>query len=334
MSEIVAFVNKQNLSLDLKEAQRVLTEEADALLKLSASLDGTFLEIINLIHSISGRVVVTGMGKSGLIARKIAATLASTGTPATFVHPAEASHGDLGMIAEGDVVLALSNSGETEELSSILHYSKRFAIPVVAITQGAESTLARSADFVLLLPRLKEACPIQLAPTTSTTMMVALGDALALSLLQKKGFSQNDFGILHPGGQLGRKLLYVSAIMRPFDRLPRASLSTLMQDVILIMTAGSLGCVAIIDSDNTLAGIITDGDLRRHMQENFLALEAREVMTTNPKTIGPKTLVAEAIHIMNQQKITHLFVMADDESPLDKHHPLGLIQLHDCLRAQ
>ena len=311
---------------DLAAARRVLSAEADALNNLAEALDGEFVRAIDRLAGISGRVIVTGMGKSGHIARKIAATLASTGTPAYFVHPGEASHGDLGMIAQDDAVLALSNSGETQELTDIVAYAKRFRIPLVAITAGAESTLAESADVALVLPENGEACPMGLAPTTSTTLMLALGDAIAVALLERKNFSAEDFHKFHPRGKLGQKFLRVAELMHDGEELPLIGLEGAMSDALLVMTAKRFGCVGVVDAQGKLAGIITDGDLRRHMSGKLLEQKTAAVMTANPKTIRPQALAAEALGVMNDRNITSLFVV-------EKARPVGIIHIHDCLRA-
>lgn len=311
---------------DLESARRVLELEKDGLEALALSLDGSFTETLDLMEGMSGHVVVAGMGKSGHVARKIAATLASTGTPAFFIHPAEASHGDLGMIQEGNVILALSNSGETAELADIVAYAKRFEIPLIAITYNKSSTLAEAADVALVLPAGTEACPMGLAPTTSTTAMLALGDAIAVALLERKGFSPDEFHALHPGGKLGQRLLKVSDIMHKGDELPLVDGETAMSETLLVMTNKKFGCVGIVDGDGLLQGIITDGDLRRHMSPDLLAKDVAEVMTTEPKTIRPQALAAEALHLMNSNKITGLFVVEDG-------HPVGILHIHDCLIA-
>ncbi len=312
---------------DIASARRVLATEAEALGALAAGLGADFLKAIALLEAVPGRVAVTGMGKSGHIARKIAATLASTGCPALYVHPAEASHGDLGMITVGDAVVALSNSGETPELGDIVAYTRRFDIPLIGITSRDGSTLAAAADVALVLPPIPEACPMGLAPTTSTTMMLALGDALAVTLLERKGFSAADFKVFHPGGQLGRRLLKVGDLMHGGDRLPLVPPDTAMAEVLLVMTAKSLGCVGVVAPDGTLDGIVTDGDLRRHMSPDLLAMPAREVMTAGPKTVRPGMLAVEALRIMNTKAITSLFVVGDDG------RPVGVLHIHDCLRA-
>jgi arabinose-5-phosphate isomerase len=313
---------------DLDVARRVLRTEIAGLEALQGEIDRAFTAAVDLLARASGRVTVTGMGKSGHVARKIAATLASLGTPAQFVHPGEASHGDLGMIARaGDAVLALSNSGDTQELADVVAYTRRFRIPLVAMTRGDGSSLAEAADVTLLLPMAAEACPLGLAPTTSTTMMIALGDALAVALLERKGFSASDFKALHPGGQLGRRLLRVTDIMHAGPAVPLVACGTGMAEAILVMTAKSFGCVGIADEAGRLAGIITDGDLRRHMGDDLLRGRVDQVMNPNPKTIRPQALAAEAVGQMNALAITSLFVTDEQQ------RPLGILHIHDCLRA-
>lgn len=313
------------IAKDISSARQVLETESHALSVLAHSLDAPFAAAVDTVAGATGRVVVSGMGKSGHIARKIAATLASTGTPSFYVHPAEASHGDLGMITSGDVVLALSNSGETPELGDIIAYTRRFEIPLVAMTSHGDSTLAQAADHALILPPIPEACPMGLAPTTSTTMMLALGDALAVALLERKGFSAADFRVFHPGGQLGRKLVKVADLMHGGESIPLVREDAPMTDVLLVMTAKSLGCAGVCGDTGSLAGIITDGDLRRHMRDNLLALTAEQVMTRAPKTVPPNMLAAEALGIMNAKAITSLFVV-------DNGRPVGVLHVHDCLR--
>src|SRR6202007_2794779 len=268
---------------DLRVARRVIRAEICGLESLARTLDGAFQAAVDACAAARGRIVVTGIGKSGHIARKIAATLASTGTPAQFVHPVEASHGVLGMIGSDDAILALSNSGETSELADIVAYSRRFEIPLIAITGGARSTLAEAADIVLLLPSGAEACPMGLAPTTSATMMMTLGDALAIALLERKGFSSADFRVFHPGGRLGRRLLRVRDIMHQDDTIPLASPAARMSEAILVMSAKSFGCVGVCDADGCLVGVITDGDLRRHMGDSLLGQPVEAVMNPSPK---------------------------------------------------
>ena len=312
---------------DIEAARRVLATEIAGLTALAKSLDRGFVEAIDTLARVKGRVIVTGMGKSGHIARKIASTLASTGTPALFVHPGEASHGDLGMIAPGDAVIALSNSGDTAELDDVLAYTRRFRIPLVALTRRSESALAEAADVALVLPASAEACTLGLAPTTSTTMMLALGDAIAVALLERKGFSAEDFQALHAGGQLGLQLLRVADIMHEGAAVPLVERGTSMADTILIITAKSFGCAGVTDEAGRLIGIITDGDLRRHMGSALLAERVETVMTATPKTIRPQALAAEALGQMNAEAITTLFVVDD------AWHPLGILHIHDCLRA-
>ena len=309
-------------------ARRVLKQEAEALHAVAHQLDGAFSDAVEAIYGIKGRVVVTGMGKSGHIARKIAATLASTGTPAMFVHPGEASHGDLGMITADDAVLALSNSGEAVELDAILAYSRRFAIPLIAMTGSPDNTLARAADLALVLPREPEACPMGLAPTTSTTMMIGLGDALAVALMERRGFSEDEYRTFHPGGQIGRILLRVSDVMHGPEALPLIAPDRPMSQAILVMTRHGFGCAGVIDGEGRLVGIITDGDLRRHMGPALMDSSVSTVMTEGPKTIEPDALAAEALGIMNlsDHPFTAMFVIEDDK-------PIGIVSVHDLLRA-
>jgi len=321
---------------DLEVGRRVLETEAGALTTLAKLLDGGFTEAVACLSQVEGRVTVTGMGKSGHVARKIAATLASTGTPAQFVHPGEASHGDLGMITERDAVIALSNSGNTAELSDIITYAKRFAIPLIAMTARADSALAKASDIALILPAagqgVSEACAVTQAPTTSTTMMLALGDALAVALLERKGFSSSDFKVFHPGGSLGKRLLRVSDLMHDGDALPLCRPDTVVSEAILIMTAGHFGCVGIVDQAGRLTGIITDGDLRRHMGQNILALKAADIMTPKPRTIRANALAAEAVSFMNTSTPPFLCVFVVDEAG-SPDRPVGILHMHDCLRA-
>ena len=316
---------------DLAEGRRVLALEADALRALSDVLDDGFVRAVGLLAGVTGRVVVSGMGKSGHVARKIAATMASTGTPALFVHPAEASHGDLGMILAGDAVLALSNSGETPELADLIAHSRRFSLPLIGIIGRAESTLARAADVALVLPAAAEACPMGLAPTTSTTMQMALGDALAVALLSRRGFTASDFRVFHPGGKLGARLSRVRDLMHGAAELPLAPPDMPMEAAILAMTARRFGCLGVVGADGVLAGVITDGDLRRSLEVSggagLLARPAGEVMTKNPRAITGDALAAEALGLMNKHGITALFVV--DEA----RRPIGILHIHDLLRA-
>lgn len=311
-------------------ALKTLSFEQKGLEALAAAIGNglgePFMQAIGVIRKITGRVIVTGVGKSGHIGSKMAATLASTGTPAFFVHPAEANHGDLGMIARDDAIVAMSWSGETQELSGILRYSRRFEIPLIAITAGAASTLAREADIVLTLPKAEEACPHGLAPTTSTLMQLALSDALSVALLESRGFSASDFRTFHPGGKLGASLMHVSEIMHTGDRLPLVAVGTSMREAIMRISEKGFGCVGVIDGDGKLRGIITDGDLRRHIDSDLLSMSVDDVMTTNPKTITGDMLVASALTIVNTSSITALMVV-------DAGKPLGIVHLHDLLRV-
>ncbi|MCC7305309.1 MAG: KpsF/GutQ family sugar-phosphate isomerase [Alphaproteobacteria bacterium] len=321
-------------SPEIEAALRVLETETEGLLKLAQGIDHNFTESVQAIHAIKntahpGRLIVAGIGKSGHVARKIAATLASTGTPAYYVHPGEASHGDMGMITDKDIVLMLSNSGENSELSDLIHYTRRFGIKLIAITGNAASTLAKHSDIGLLLPAVPEACPNGLAPTTSTTMMLALGDALAVALLEKMGLTKDQYKNFHPGGKLGQRLMKVSDIMRQGNELPVAVLDERMDKVILTMTEKNMGCVIVVDKDK-VAGIITDGDLRRHMAPDLLTKSAAEIMSKNPKTIEADALAVEAVNLMTKTPghyLTSLIVTCPDKKQI------GLIRLQDCLQA-
>ncbi len=306
--------------------RRVLETEAAALAKLAGALDGRFGAAVALLARTAGRIMTTGMGKSGHVARKIAATLASTGTPAGYVHPAEARHGDLGMITRRDAVLALSNSGETAELDDVVEHTGRHGIPMIAIVGRDGSTLARRADVALVLVDAPEACPNGLAPTTSTTMAMALGDALAVALMERAGFTGTAFRLLHPGGSLAARLRTVADLMHVGDAMPLVGLTAAMSEAVVEMTARSFGCVGIVDADGRLAGIITDGDLRRHMAADLLARPVTQVMTPDPRVIAPDRLAAEALFFMTDRKITALFAVEDDR-------PVGILHSHDCLRA-
>ena len=317
----------RGIETDLAVARRVIRAEIGGLESLAAALGGTFAAAVDFCAAARGRIIVTGVGKSGHVAHKIAATLASTGTPAQFVHTGEASHGDLGMIGGEDAILALSNSGETTEFADVIAHSRRFGIPLIAVTSGVGSTLAAAADTVLLLPPVAEACPMGLAPTTSTTVMMALGDALAIALLERRGFSTADFRLFHPGGKLGRRLLRVADIMHVGDALPVISPTSRMSEAILVMTAKSFGCVGACDSDGRLLGIVTDGDLRRHMEDSLLGRAVADIMHVSPRTIGATALAAEALGLMNRTAITSLFVVDDGG------RPIGFLHMHDCLRA-
>ncbi len=311
-------------------ALRTLETEAEGIAALVAALrnglGATFAAAVERIRAARGRVIITGMGKSGHIGRKIAATLSSTGTPAFFVHPGEASHGDLGMITPDDVIMALSWSGETTELKDLIDYSRRFRIGLVAVTANLGSTLAQSADVVLMLPQAREACPHNLAPTTSSLMQLALGDALAIALLESRGFTAIDFSVLHPGGRLGTILKFVRDIMRSGDAMPLVAAGTRMSEAVVEMTAKSVGCVVIVDDTGRLLGIITDGDLRRHMSPDLLNLPVESIMTRAPKTVRPSQLASEALEMLNSSKKTQLIVV-------DAKKPVGVVHVHDLLRA-
>ena len=316
------------MSGHLDIARRVIRIEADALRQLEAGLDRNFVAAVDMILAVTGRVVVSGMGKSGHIGRKIAATLASTGTPAQFVHPAEASHGDLGMISRGDMLLVLSKSGETPEVSDIVAYSRRFGIPLVGIANQGDSTLLRQSDVALTIPSAMEACGIGLAPTSSTTMMLALGDALAITLMECREFTRADFREFHPGGTLGARLSPVRRLMHTMEALPLVSPETPMAETLVEMTKRGFGSAGVCEDEGALIGIITDGDLRRHI-DGLLDARARDVMTTDPVTVSADTLAEEAVGIMNARKITCLFVT----DPENTRKVVGLIHIHDCLRA-
>jgi arabinose-5-phosphate isomerase len=314
----------------LESALRTLEAEAGGINALTEAirngLGQSFVAAVELIRRAKGRVIVTGMGKSGHVARKIAATMASTGTPAFFVHPGEASHGDLGMITPDDVIMALSWSGETTELKDLIDYSRRFRIGLVAMTADVASTLGKSADVTLLLPQAREACPHNLAPTTSSLMQLALGDALAIGLLESRGFTAVDFGLLHPGGRLGVLLKFTRDVMQGGKSVPLAPLGTKMSTAVLEMSAKGFGCVGITNREGNLVGIITDGDLRRHMRPDLLNASVDDVMTRNPKTVRPDQLVSETLELLNSMKITALFVV-------DAGQPVGIVHIHDLLRA-
>jgi arabinose-5-phosphate isomerase len=314
----------------ITSALRALDAEGSGVEALAAALRGgleaAFVAAIDLIRAAQGRVIVTGMGKSGHIGRKIASTFASTGTPALYVHPAEASHGDLGMITDNDVILALSWSGETAELKNLTDYSQRHRIGLIAMTASADSTLAKTADVVLTLPQAREACPHNLAPTTSALMQLALGDALAIALLESRGFTAIDFGLLHPGGKLGAQLKKVSDFMHTGASVPLAPLGAAMSDALLEMTAKGFGCVGITDPRGQLVGIITDGDLRRHMRNDLLDAKVDDVMTREPKTVRPDQLISETLDLLNTMKVTALFAV-------EAGKPVGVIHVHDLLRA-
>ena len=314
----------------VQSALRTLDAEGDGIAAITAALQGelgeAFARATDLIRNAKGRLIVTGLGKSGHIGRKIAATFASTGTPAFFVHAAEAGHGDLGMITTDDVILALSWSGEQPEMKTLITYAKRFRIAVIAMTAEPDSTLSRAADIALALPKAREACPHNLAPTTSSLMLLALGDALAIALLEGRGFTSVDFGVLHPGGKLGAMLKFTRDIMHTGDTVPLKPLGTGMSDALVEMTSKGFGCVGIVDAHGAIVGIVTDGDLRRHMRPDLMTAVVDDVMTRNPKTIRGDLLASEALEILNSSKITALIVT-------DGGRPIGIVHLHDILRA-
>ena len=313
---------------DLKNAVETIDREIETLNLLKNSFDENLSRALDLLQNTKGRVIVTGMGKSGHIARKMAATFASTGTVSFFVHPGEASHGDLGMITEGDVVIAISYSGESKELSDILMYAKRYNIPLIAITRNPESALGKNSTLVLKLPDNGEACPLGLAPTSSTTATIVLGDVLAVDLMKRRGFSATDFRQRHPGGKLGAVLCKVSDIMHKGNELPLLKKDTSVQEALIIMSEKMLGCVGIVDDNGDLIGIITDGDLRRWMSPVLISEKVETVMTKNPKVISPDALIVDAVNMMNNtgRGITNLFVVEENK-------PIGLIHIHDCLKA-
>lgn len=312
----------------LNIARRVIRTEADGLMQMADGLGNEFAQAVELMLGVRGRVIVSGMGKSGHVARKIAATLASTGTPAQFVHPAEASHGDLGMLTPDDVLLMLSNSGETPELADMIAYSRRFGIPMIGVASRAESTLLKQSDVAITLPRAEEACGTGVVPTTSTTMTLALGDALAVALMEHRQFQPKDFRNFHPGGKLGAQLSRVRDLMHVGEALPLVAGTTAMGDTLLEISRKGFGVVGVTDAQGLLTGIITDGDLRRHM-DGLLSLTADAVMTRNPRTIAPDALAESAVGVMNDRKITCLFVI-DPNAP---GRAMGLLHIHDCLRV-
>jgi arabinose-5-phosphate isomerase len=320
---------KPEREASIASALRTVRTEQAGVAALADALEngvaGPFAEAVELLSQINGRVIVTGVGKSGHIGSKIAATLASTGTPAFFVHPSEANHGDLGMIARDDAIVAISWSGETAELKGIIAYSRRFLIPLIAVTAGHASALARQADVVLSLPRAVEACPHGLAPTTSTLLQLVVGDALAIALLEARGFTPDHFRTFHPGGQLGANLTQVREIMHTGDELPLVRLGSGMQEAVREISRKGFGCVGVVAADGALEGVITDGDIRRHLGGNVLAMTVEEVMTKEPKSVRPETLVASALQTINSSSITSLMVVEDGRT-------IGLVHLHDLLR--
>ena len=313
---------------DIHVARQTIDREIEALKTMENSLDDTLGKVLDILQNTRGRVIVTGMGKSGHIGNKIAATMASTGTPAFFLHPSEASHGDLGMVTKDDSVIAISNSGESKELLDILTYCRRFSIPLIAITKNPDSSLGRNSDLILRLPDNKEACPLGLAPMSSTTATLVMGDILAAALMVRKGFTEEDFKLRHPGGKLGSILRHVSDIMHTGDEMPLISKDAIMQDALITMSEKMLGCVGIVDDNGDLIGMITDGDLRRWMSPNLISEKVSKVMTKNPRTITKDILIAEAVNIMNTtgNGITNVFVVENKK-------PIGIVHIHDCLKA-
>ena len=316
-----AAIQQSQMESDRLSAIKTIDSEIRAIEELKKSLDAESLtKALDFMQNSTGRIIITGMGKSGHIGKKIAASLASTGTPSFFVHPAEASHGDLGMLTDDDVVIAISNSGESRELIDILNYCKRFGIKLIAITKNQDSSLGKAGDVVLLLPNNGEACPLGLAPTSSTTATLVLGDILTIRMIERKGFSKEDFNDRHPGGKLGSILKRVSDLMHTGQDMPLLDENANMQAVLLEMTSKRLGCVGFVNS----AGILTDGDLRRCLSAQILSEKAADLMTRNPKTIAPEAMTAEALKIMHDKKITNLFVV-------DNLKPVGVIHIHDLL---
>jgi arabinose-5-phosphate isomerase len=319
-------MNKFDNDKIISIGQKVLEIEAAALSQMARELSTEFAEAVRLIHDCRGRVILSGMGKSGHIGRKIAATLASTGTPAYFVHPAEASHGDLGMITKDDICIVISNSGETSELSDVIAHTKRFQIPMIGIASRAQSTLLKAADIALVLPNAPEACSIGMAPTTSTTLALALGDALAVAVMEMRGFKKEHFKTFHPGGKLGAQLLKVESLMHSGDELPLISPNTVMIDTIMTMNEKMFGLVGLVDESGTLCGIITDGDLRRNL-DGLLQKTAADIGMHMPRTVSKDILAIEALSLMNNSKISAVFVIDENTKPI------GLLHIHDCLRA-
>ena len=315
-------MNKQQI---ISEAKRVLKVELKSIKTLSSSFNNTFYKIVSLIFKTKGRVIVAGIGKSGHIANKIAATFSSTGTPAQFVHPAEASHGDLGSITQNDCILIFSNSGQTEELNDIINYAKRFDVPLLSISSNKNSFLSKKSDHALTFKKPIEACPLNLAPSSSTTMSLIIGDAIAIVLLKMRGFKKHNFGNFHPKGNLGKDLVQISEIMHGKSKLPLVDENDLMSKVLIVMTEKSFGCVGVTNKKNCLIGIITDGDLRRNMNNAIVNKKTKMIMTANPKFISRDTLVGEALNLMNKKKITSLFVCNNTK-------PIGIVHIHDLLR--
>ena len=314
----------------LKLSKNIIQEEAKALLLLSKSLDANYKKVLNFLSKTNGNIILSGVGKSGHIARKIASTLTSTGTPAYFMHPTEASHGDLGSIRKKDILCLLSKSGKSKELLDLLNFANKNKITSILISSNKNSKLAQMSSYNLIIPNIKEVGKNNIAPTTSTTMMLALGDAIALSISEYKKFSKEMFGEFHPGGNIGAKFIKVKDIMHSKGNIPLTSENTNMKDVIVKITNKNFGCIGVLDLSKSLVGIITDGDLRRHMKDNMLQKKAKDVMSKNPKIITENTFVSDALKIINNYKITSLFIMKD----LKNKTPSGIIHLHDCLRVK
>ncbi|PZU10329.1 MAG: KpsF/GutQ family sugar-phosphate isomerase [Sphingomonas sp.] len=307
--------------------RQVIGAEANGLLALSAALDENFAKAVTTLLALRGRVVTTGMGKSGYVARKTMATLSSTGLPSVFVHPGEAAHGDLGMLMPGDGLIAFSNSGETSELQPVISHARKLGLPIIAVAGRADSLLMRQADIGILLPAVGEACPANLAPTTSTAMMMALGDALALAAMQVRGVTRAGFEELHPGGAIGKRLMRVAAIMHQGDAMPIVPLDCQMRDVIMMMTSRSFGMTGVVDGEGRLVGVITDGDLRRHF-DTLIESTAADMMTPDPKWVSPGCLIEDALALLNKHKITAMFAVEEDGSD----RPVGIVHVHDFLR--
>ena len=314
-----------NKSQIIKEAKKVLKIEMESIKTLNSSFDDSFFNIVKTMFNTSGRIIVTGMGKSGHIANKISATLSSTGTPSHFVHPTEASHGDLGSIAENDCILVFSNSGQSNELNDIINYAKRFGIPLLSISSNKKGLLAKKSNFSIVFKKPTEACPLNLAPTSSTTMSLIIGDAIAITLLKMRGFKKSHFSNFHPGGNLGKDLVKLSEIMHGKSELPLVNENELMSEALILITKKSFGCVGVINNKKNLVGVITDGDLRRNMNSDIINKKAKLVMTRKPYTVSQNTLVGEALNIMNTKKITSLFICKNEK-------PIGIVHIHDLLR--
>jgi arabinose-5-phosphate isomerase len=308
----------------IKIAQEVVRLESEAILKLYSFIDDTFIQVISKMHDLRGKVIISGMGKSGNIARKISSTLSSTGTPSFYLHPAEAKHGDLGVISSDDVVMLLSNSGETDELNSIINYCKRFGITIIGMTRNQDSTLYNISDIKIILPAVPEASMLGV-PTTSSTMMIVYGDAIAVALHHKRNFSIEDYKTLHPGGQIGARLTYVKELMHTGNAIPLVSLGTKVFDAILELTNKRFGCVGVINASGNLVGIITDGDLRRHVNDDLRSKLVEDIMTANPKTVKSDAMTGSVLNIMNSKSITNIMVV-------DNGKPVGIVHVHDLLR--